>query len=162
MNCYCKKTFSITGWKIAFNGKNLEIWESCFKKLYTICMDFGYMKKKLLFEKKILGHEWFFFSYLTDFSYFSMEKNPNLQDTVRTGQNLPFWNGVHGFNYFHSFFSYFIFWPQSSLLGWFPCYFEVRFLWVSFVRFRWTIVCLPFLSSSWKVFGWFKHKNGAQ
>ena len=39
-----------------------------------------------------------FFSYLTDFSYFSVKmKFRNLQDTVRTGQKWHFWNGCRLF-----------------------------------------------------------------
>jgi hypothetical protein len=46
-----------------------------------------------------------FFSYLTDFSYFSVRKKfRKLQDTVRTGQKLTFFKGsVGGFSYFHCF-----------------------------------------------------------
>jgi hypothetical protein len=39
-----------------------------------------------------------FFSYLTDFSYFSVKmKFRKLQDTVRTGQKWHFWNGCRLF-----------------------------------------------------------------
>ena len=46
-----------------------------------------------------------FFSYLTDFSYFSVKKKfRNLQNTVRTGQKMTFLKeGVDGFCYFPSF-----------------------------------------------------------
>jgi hypothetical protein len=44
---------------------------------------------------KLTARDDFFFSYLTDFSYFSVKKNcEKLQDTVRTGQRLPFWKRV--------------------------------------------------------------------
>ena len=56
------------------------------------------------------------FSNLTDFSYFSVKKKfRKLQDTVRTGQNDLVERGCRWFQLFSLIFSYFIFYPESSL-----------------------------------------------
>ena len=54
-----------------------------------------------------------FFSYLTDFSYFSVNFFlRKLQDTIRTDQIWPFWRGCRCFQLFSLIFRYFIFYQN--------------------------------------------------